>query len=106
MSVGDIGVRAGSSVLRNRLVVMEQFFPCQYRHDCRKFIMMIESVYIGMPVYHKDGCSLMAVRRVLATGLVLCVRTESDGQEVEQQFLPDDLELGPLKIGGLLLAGL
>lgn len=56
--------------------------------------MSIESVHIGMPVYHKDGVAHMTVSQVLPTGYIVCVWTEPDGREVEQTFRPMDLELG------------
>jgi len=33
------------------------------------FFMTIKSIYIGMPVYHKDGGAHMTVRQVLPTGM-------------------------------------
>ena len=75
-------------------------------HGMGDFSMTIESVYIGMPVYHKDGSSYMKVRQVLPTGNVVCAWTEPDGREVEQTFPSTDLELGAHKMGDLLLTGL
>jgi len=68
--------------------------------------MKIESVYIGMSVSHKDGGAHMTVRQVLPTGNVICAWVKPDGREVEQIFLPTDLEIGAHKMGGLLFIGL
>jgi len=68
--------------------------------------MTIKSVYIGMPVYHKDGGAHMTVRRILPTGDVICAWIEPDGREVEQAFLPTDLDIGGHKMGELLFIGL
>jgi len=70
------------------------------------FFMTIKSIYIGMPVYHKDGGAHMTVRQVLPTGNVICAWIEPDGREVEQAFLPTDLDIGVHQMGELLLIGL
>ncbi len=68
--------------------------------------MKIESIFTGMPVYHKDGGPNMTVQRCLATGHVLCECIELDGRKVEQIFWPAGLELGTQKICDFLLTGL
>ncbi|MFQ2011547.1 hypothetical protein ACK34P_19225 [Aeromonas veronii] len=67
--------------------------------------MHIESIYIGLPVYHKDSasCMTMTVRQVLPTGHVVCAWIEPDGREIEKAFWPNELESGALKFGGSII---
>ncbi|MCR4450377.1 hypothetical protein [Aeromonas veronii] len=67
--------------------------------------MHIESIYIGLPVYHKDSasCMTMTVRQVLPTGHVVCAWIEHDGREIEKAFWPNELEPGALKFGGSII---
>nr|BCT98864.1 hypothetical protein [uncultured bacterium] len=68
--------------------------------------MMLESIYIGMPVCHKDSSNHMTVKHILRSGFIVCEFIAPDGERVEQLFLPSELEKGVLKVGRILLAGL
>jgi hypothetical protein len=68
--------------------------------------MMLKSIYIGMPVCHKDNCNHMTVKHILRSGFIVCESITPDGKKVEQHFQPSELEQGALKVDSILLAGL